>query len=264
MKNEQILPVAGDVLITDKALSSNFIFVNSADGIDFVSSNVYKLLLNKNQSFPTPREFTPGIDYKIIIIQDNVGGRILTFDTDYFIFLGGDLNVINTAPNSVSILNLNSDGRIFYCDVVSSINSQYKMFTDTSTNLKFRNGVRNSSFVIDKELTPTGFSGTEGVDWENIGSGVYLSIAYTPAIPFNTLLNDMGTHTMIADITFTVDSAGAIDNACTSVLLVNNVSYTPDLTAFHVVGIYDNTLAYTLLSFTLKRGLYIVSILNFD
>lgn len=32
----------------------------------------------------------------------------------------------------------------------------------------FRVGVRDQNWVLDEELTGTGFSGTEGVDWINI------------------------------------------------------------------------------------------------
>lgn len=44
--------------------------------------------------------------------------------------------------------------------------AQYRIFSD-GTN-KFRMGVRNENFVIDKALTETGFNGDENTDWENI------------------------------------------------------------------------------------------------
>ena len=44
--------------------------------------------------------------------------------------------------------------------------AQYQIYTDNS--ITFRDGVRNGAYVIDKALTLTGFSGTEGIDWENI------------------------------------------------------------------------------------------------
>jgi len=46
--------------------------------------------------------------------------------------------------------------------------AQYSEYSDPDTGLKFRDGVRNGKYVIDKELTVTGFAGTENVDWENI------------------------------------------------------------------------------------------------
>jgi hypothetical protein len=43
---------------------------------------------------------------------------------------------------------------------------QYKEFTkDGST---FRIGVRGGAFVVDVELTATGFDGVENTDWENL------------------------------------------------------------------------------------------------
>lgn len=46
--------------------------------------------------------------------------------------------------------------------------TQYRQFEDPVTGTKYREGVRNGKFVIDKALTDTGFDGDEGVDWENI------------------------------------------------------------------------------------------------
>ena len=43
---------------------------------------------------------------------------------------------------------------------------QYRVF-ELGTQ-QWREGVRGTSFVRDKTLTVTGFSGTEGVDWENV------------------------------------------------------------------------------------------------
>lgn len=89
-------------------------------------------------------------------------------------------------------------------------------------------------------------------------------IEFNTAIPFTAALTDMATHTMTADVTLTVNLAGAVDNACTQLLLVNNSSYTADVTAFHSIGVQDNTKAYSLLTFQRKRGIYLVSIVNFD
>jgi hypothetical protein len=44
----------------------------------------------------------------------------------------------------------------------------YVTFTDGVTT--YRKGVRSGSFVIDLALTGTGFTGTQGIDWENIYS----------------------------------------------------------------------------------------------
>jgi hypothetical protein len=50
--------------------------------------------------------------------------------------------------------------------------TQYILFTDPDTNLRFRNGIRGSNFVMDKELTALGFAGVEGTDWENIAGAL--------------------------------------------------------------------------------------------
>lgn len=42
--------------------------------------------------------------------------------------------------------------------------TQYLIYIDPSTGLKFRDGVRDGVYVIDKELTIIGFSGIEGID----------------------------------------------------------------------------------------------------
>ena len=89
-------------------------------------------------------------------------------------------------------------------------------------------------------------------------------ISYTASIPFTKALTDIATHTMVANITLTANSSDAVDNACTQLLLVNNTSYSADVTAFHAIGEQDNTKAYSLLTFERKRGLYLVSIVNFD
>jgi len=50
--------------------------------------------------------------------------------------------------------------------VVISYDTQYIYYTDGIAY--YRKGVRDYSFIIDKTLTPTGFSGSENTDWENI------------------------------------------------------------------------------------------------
>ena len=46
---------------------------------------------------------------------------------------------------------------------------QYRYYLDTDTGLLFRDGVRDSEYVIDKELISNGFSGVEGIGWVYIG-----------------------------------------------------------------------------------------------
>lgn len=42
--------------------------------------------------------------------------------------------------------------------------AQYTYYEDPITGDEYRDGVRSGKFVIDKELTELGFSGTESVD----------------------------------------------------------------------------------------------------
>lgn len=63
-----------------------------------------------------------------------------------------------------------SDSNIFKKTSISNFakyNSlTYFYFTDGIT--KYRIGVRDSKFVLDKALTGTGFEGIENTDWENL------------------------------------------------------------------------------------------------
>ena len=45
---------------------------------------------------------------------------------------------------------------------------QYSIYIEPIIGASYRDGVRDETYVIDKALTPTGFAGTEGIDWENI------------------------------------------------------------------------------------------------
>ncbi len=46
--------------------------------------------------------------------------------------------------------------------------TQYEEYTDGVNTV--RQGVRDGAFVQDIALTETGFSGEEGIDWENVRS----------------------------------------------------------------------------------------------
>jgi hypothetical protein len=58
------------------------------------------------------------------------------------------------------------DNTSFYTLSADSSTTQYVYFTEDSSI--FRKGVRDNAFVVDAALTPTGFSGTENIDWENL------------------------------------------------------------------------------------------------
>lgn len=56
---------------------------------------------------------------------------------------------------------------LLYCAIVDDEGiTQYVYYTDNTTII--RKGVRDSIFVVDIALTPTGFAGSEGSDWECI------------------------------------------------------------------------------------------------
>lgn len=108
-------------------------------------------------------------------------------------------------------------------------------------------------------------TGTGASSWsvENIFKLIN-QIAYTTAIPFNREFTDIETHTLDANDTLIINTTGAIDNGGAQLLFINDHIHTPVLTAFHVIGDYDNIFDYSLLTFKRHRGLYLVSILNFD
>jgi hypothetical protein len=121
-----------------------------------------------------------------------------------------------------------------------------------------------SKFIVDylgNVNIPTG--STYQINGVPISSGVSVnSVSYTTSIPFNYTNTDIASHTLSANDVFTINSTGALDNTTSTVILTNSTSYTPDLTAFHQIGVYDNTYTYTYLEFFRKRGLYFVSIIN--
>lgn len=54
---------------------------------------------------------------------------------------------------------------------LDQITSGYLYTTDSVTGYKTRIGFVATLWVVDKELTATGFAGTENTDWENVTSG---------------------------------------------------------------------------------------------
>ncbi len=96
------------------------------------------------------------------------------FDNDYYYSLNPDVRKSVIAGRFTSgyehyIKHGRYEGRQAKTIEVVVASSQYIVLTDNSSGLKFRLGVRDGGHVIDKELTPTGFNGNEGVDWEKIG-----------------------------------------------------------------------------------------------
>ena len=50
--------------------------------------------------------------------------------------------------------------------------AQYTIYTDPSSGLRIRDGARNNEYVIDKELSISGFDASENVGWIYIGGAV--------------------------------------------------------------------------------------------
>lgn len=87
-KNQSVAPVvlqAGATVEINASLSNNF-----------------KLALISNSILQKPSGMTDGMVLNFVFTQDAVGGRILTFATNYK-FGGG--SAINTAPDSVSFMS---------------------------------------------------------------------------------------------------------------------------------------------------------------
>jgi hypothetical protein len=74
---------------------------------------------------------------------------------------------------TVGYLTFDEDG--FSTQDNSVENAQYRTVTDG--NIVYRSGVRDGTFVIDKELTATGFDGVESLD--NGDTGDWLNVSGT-------------------------------------------------------------------------------------
>jgi hypothetical protein len=143
---------------------------------------------------------------------------------------------------------------------VSSLDNTSKLSVNTDKDYIFKAKSNNYTKVsIDSTGKVTYADGSE----QNRSTQA-MTVSYSKAIPFNRVLSDISTHTLTGNDTLTVNTTNAFDNAGAQVLYINNSINTPNLDAFHVSGTYDNTKAYSLLTFIRKRGLYIVSILNFN
>lgn len=111
---------------------------------------------------------------------------------DYITILSGDNIVLKNSPLR-HIVNQAGSGysnlaefREFWdalitsdsdmSEISSQITSQYIYSTDPISTRKLRIGIRGDSFVVDKELTETGFTGTESDD-DGI-TGDWINISY--------------------------------------------------------------------------------------
>jgi hypothetical protein len=81
---------------------------------NFSNGNNMTLTLSGNSKLENPTNLKDGAPYTFIIKQDAIGGRILTFGTD-FKFSGGTAPTLSTSADTVSILTFISDGTDLYC-----------------------------------------------------------------------------------------------------------------------------------------------------
>lgn len=94
------------------------------------------------------------------------------------------------------------------------------------------------------------------------------SVAYSTAFPFNKAFTLMK-HTLTDNDIITVNVANKTLGAGGQILFKNNATNTPILSAFHVSGVYDNTLNYSLCTFIYLgvvsgSDIYVCSIINFN
>ena len=99
--------------------------------------------------------------------SDIILGIIDNSDNTYSVLIIGDNLIKYRVHNTLSNIETAANN---YAIGGGVITSQYAMFTDPVSGLRVRFGARNSGIFFDRELTSTGFAGTEGVDWENIGA----------------------------------------------------------------------------------------------
>lgn len=170
-----------------------------------------------------------------------------------------------TNPSAITFLRLNADNTV---TALSAANFKTALSL-TASDVSLGNVTNSAQLTVtdttNRKIQTQLMSRSDSSKLSSRINFLYpVAIAYTNSIPFTKALTDIADHTMTASITFTVNTTGAVDNAGAQIKLINSTSYTIDVTAFHVAGIYDNTKAYTLLTFQRKRGLYICSILNFD
>ena len=82
--------------------------------LDFTTGNVQTVTLTSNVSpLPNPTNIKDGATYILIIKQDGVGSRTMTFGTSYK-WEGGTAPTLSTGANAVDILTFVSDGTNMY------------------------------------------------------------------------------------------------------------------------------------------------------
>jgi hypothetical protein len=165
----------------------------------------------------------------------------------------------------LSIKNLGSNKfQVLYDGSVYSKGSIFKQGIDTLATQAYVRSHGGSGGGTWGSITGTLSSQTDlNQVLDSLRSMLPDSIPYNTDFPFNKTLT-YRSHTLTANDVITINSTGAINQGGGQILFINNTSYTPNLTAYKVIGDYDNTYTYTLCTFEKVHGLYIVSIINFN
>lgn len=77
---------------------------------DLEQKPVAFVVLGGNRAFPNPLNITPGLTYKLTIIQDATGNRLISSWGSMFKFPSGTAPTLSTAGNAVDDLLFSSDG----------------------------------------------------------------------------------------------------------------------------------------------------------
>ena len=91
------------------ATNAHSVVVNAGQiAIDASLGNVHKCVLNNNAKLMNPTNLLSGQVINIILKEDSVGNRILTFDTKYK-FPGGFVPSLTSTPNATDLLSCQYD-----------------------------------------------------------------------------------------------------------------------------------------------------------
>jgi hypothetical protein len=87
--------------------------------IDASLSNVFRVVLGGNRVLENPTNLVDGQRIMIIVVQDAIGSRTLTFGNNYK-FPSGSTNVLSTMANAIDIFDCVSNGTDMYCTLLKN------------------------------------------------------------------------------------------------------------------------------------------------